>query len=565
MTLVRMFFLLLFNSLYPCAFADEHSDYLCKDIHRPFFVVDKVYQNGVRLLVTNRELAIDSGLLLPKPPKTKRVFSIGESVAAICGGGESSSLTGLAAQVIPSWKLEHINCGMGAYNITRIAMVLDEILEYEPDAVIIFSGNNESPGSYECCAKFGHLSRRYQILKEKLKSRGASPFEIDRKISLKNHEQKLRNMVISAKKKGITVVLCTLPVNLNSYAPGGIAPFENELFAKAWIKMENGDYPQAIRLFNNLIERNPREPFSNYFLARCLERVARFDEAEKYYVQALEWDAKMDRCSKSRNNNIRKIAREEGAILADLDRAFRQIAPHGLVGDSMIGDGVHWFGRYNPLVAYVILKALSKDRSSISGLRAFANGKDWSFEKFNSLYPAVVNPRRKKEEYIEENTKILLYAINYLQLFSGWKTEGEIQERAISMLERVDGRDRKFLLKSSKSRESILKIIRENFWVKDVKRNLGEWWHVFLQHLGEMYRRKGDSARGVQFLEKAGRLAPGRYMIRFQRGLAYLANGEKSKAVSDFNSLASYEKERHEICHFSKALQLDVKGCAGKR
>lgn len=549
--------LLLLNYLCPCGlFADEYHDYLCKDIHRPFFAVKKVYKNGGKLLGTNRkEAGHRQEFLLPKPFKTKRVFVIGESVAAEFGGGEDSSLTKLAAQVIPSWKLEHINCGMGAYNTTGIALVLDEILDYEPDLVIVFSGNNEGPGGYEVCAKLGHLNRRYQILKERLKSLGASPFEIDRKISLKNHERKLRNMVVSAKKKGIPVVLCTLPANLKDYAPGEIAPFGNELFVRAWIEMENRDYLEAIRLFNNLLEQNPREPFSNYFLARCLERVGRFDEVEKYYEEALEWDSQMDRCSKSRNNNIRKIAREEGVILADLVPAFKQTAPHGLVGDSMITDGVHWFGRYNPLVAYVILKALSKDKT-------FADEKDWNFEKFNSLYPAVINVQRGKEEFIEENTKILCSAINFLQAWSGGFKNGEIQETTISMLERVDNRDRKFLLKSVKSRNSILKISRENFWAKEIKNNLNEWWPVLLQHLGEMYRRKGESQRSVEFLEKAARLAPNRYMIRLQRGLAYLANGEKDKALSDFNSLASYEKAHPEICHFSKALQLVVKGCA---
>ncbi len=197
-----MSFFLLFNSLCPCGlFADELHDYLCKDIHRPFFVVDEICEDGAKVLRTNRREAHRQEFLLPKPSKTKRVFVIGESVAERFGGGEECSLIKFAAQVIPSWKLEYINCGMSAYNTTGIALVLYEILDYQPDVVIIFSGNNESPGGYEYCAKFGHLSKRYQILKERLKSLGASPFEIDREISLKNHERKLRNMVVSAKKK----------------------------------------------------------------------------------------------------------------------------------------------------------------------------------------------------------------------------------------------------------------------------------------------------------------------------------------------------------------------------
>ncbi len=314
----------------PVCFADNQEDYLCKDIKRPFFTVKKLLPDGARIFKTNRPQAIFSEFIMPKPPRNKRVFIIGESVAGLLAK-EPGELFEL---VLPSWKPEIINCGMGAYNSERILMVLEEVLGYDPDLVVVLSGNNDYGGE-PCVSNIEQLNfqfRRwplYRKIQDKFHPKRDDGVRAKR---FRLHEANLRQMVRFAKESKTPIVLCTLPANLVDYPPWGTAPFGMKRFTQAWVQMENGDKSSAIELFRSFLKQEPRNPFGHYFLARCLHYLDRLKEAKKHYREAVEWDSKPVRCSPSRNEYIRKVCREEGAYLADLERVFERAAPGGLVG-----------------------------------------------------------------------------------------------------------------------------------------------------------------------------------------------------------------------------------------
>ena len=52
---------------------------------------------------------------------------------------------------------------------------------------------------------------------------------------------------------------------------------------------KRGDYVKAIELWSRLLERqgNWEHGYARYYLAGCYERLGRFDEAEKQYVEAV--------------------------------------------------------------------------------------------------------------------------------------------------------------------------------------------------------------------------------------------------------------------------------------
>lgn len=86
-----------------------------------------------------------------KPPGTKRIFVLGESAAA--GYPEPSFsfsrvLEAMLMRACPETEWEIINTGVTALNSHAIRLISAECARYEPDAVLVYMGNNEVVGPY---------------------------------------------------------------------------------------------------------------------------------------------------------------------------------------------------------------------------------------------------------------------------------------------------------------------------------------------------------------------------------------------------------------------------------
>ena len=95
--------------------------------------------------------AYPSRFATEKPPGTKRLFVLGESAAA--GYPEpafsfSRILASFLLRACPETSWEIINTGVTAMNSHAIRLVATECARYEPDAAIIYMGNNEVVGPY---------------------------------------------------------------------------------------------------------------------------------------------------------------------------------------------------------------------------------------------------------------------------------------------------------------------------------------------------------------------------------------------------------------------------------
>jgi len=122
-TLAALFSAALCHS--PVLYAEGNpglDDYFCNEVKKPFFA-EAAREKG-RFIPQRKEAQPDS-FLMPKPAGTKRVFVVGESVAALLGSGNNLSgkltrgqkilkkLLGSAAG--PDARIEIMNCGMGGY------------------------------------------------------------------------------------------------------------------------------------------------------------------------------------------------------------------------------------------------------------------------------------------------------------------------------------------------------------------------------------------------------------------------------------------------------------------
>jgi tetratricopeptide (TPR) repeat protein len=491
--MIAVFVVIGFSSIIFAINDKKMDDYFCKDIKKPFFKVENKTEEGV-IVVPGRSQGRDFKFLMPKPAGKKRIFIVGESVAGLMYWPDNNFVSEFVE------KPEVINCGMGAYDSARIFDVFMEAMNYQPDMIIVLSGNNEV--GLEPCGDFGaKIRRRISTFRINIKRLfyGSNMKEAEHFVSLKVHEKRLRKMVKLAKKKNIPVTLCTLPANMSDFPPSGYLPFKIKNFAKAFFLMEGGNIKKAEKIFKNILIENPKEPVTHFYLAQILEKSNKFIEAKKYYELAIEWDTKGDRISQERNEMIRKVAKEEGACLADLKKSFMARADKEIINGEYIVDGVHWFSKYNYFVVSQTLKYIGKcDKAGV----LFKKDKISKLQKIKTNNFKIVKNDSKKEAL-----EIFHYAIAFI---SGDLRPGEINERSLAMLNRVYEKNKGFIEEVSNSKSALTKHIRKNFWTKNINEpiSVNSWYPDFLHHVAELFRRKGKLDKAKDIIERVLALAP---------------------------------------------------------
>ena len=481
--------LFLFPALYAAAgllpgaaaAGEVGGDYFCGDIKKPFFRTETKPDSTARI-VPGRPRAIPFEFSMPKPAGTARVFVAGESAAGLLGRGEDRLLEFLGRS-FPGKKTELVNCGMPAYESRRILAVVEEALVYRPDLLVLLSGNNETGQDF--CPDFrSDLDRRARKIKTRLAGLSLPPEEAPAAVSLAVHEGRLREMATLARQKGVPLMLCTLPANLRDFPPSGYPPAG----AVEDIRLAHKDPEAALRFLSR--RWGPREPFSLFYSGRALDALGRKKEAGEKYAAALKYDPALDRCSAERNSMIRRVAAEEGACLADLEKEFSAAAADGITGGRELADGVHWFKSYAPFVSAALGRAAARC------LKADPAG----IPEPRRLLPARAAP--------EDFAVLLSYACAYaLDHSANRARDKEAGERTVTALERLRRLDAARLGRLLADKEALRQAVLENPWNPALKRDLEKWRPSLLRAAAEMFRRAGretEAAKAEAGLPPAG-------------------------------------------------------------
>jgi Flp pilus assembly protein TadD/lysophospholipase L1-like esterase len=219
----------------------------------------------------------------PKPDGAFRIFVLGESAAMgfpVPHFGFPRLLDILARESFPACRVEVANvamAGISSHGVRRIAL---EVLRLEPDALVIYMGNNEVVGPFGPGTAFGTTTTSLwqaraamairslrlgqwldawldrQAGRDQLRWGGMGMF-VDRRVPqdhpaltvvYDNFRRNLEDILRAAARAGVPVVLCTVAVNTNDFAP--LAGDEaRELFARATAARQAGDEASARELF----------------------------------------------------------------------------------------------------------------------------------------------------------------------------------------------------------------------------------------------------------------------------------------------------------------------------
>ena len=509
----------------PAAEASGQEAAFCEDVKKPFFLRD-CGPGGACTVRPGRPGAAFRPFAVPKPKGVRRIFVIGESAAQLLGAPE-----------LPG--AEIINCGMGGYNSRRIEAVFEEALAYEPDLVVLLSGNNEGP-EYPCPGAAGELRRRAAKLRERLHGLAASDVPAAVRASLRTHEERLDGMAAGAAGKKIPLALCTLPANLEMPPPGAL-PLESGPLARGLYLLERRDPRGAEEAFSAAAAAEPANLHALYWRGRALAAQGRGAEALENFLKVPELDPAQGRASRTRNAMIRRVAARRGAAVCDLEKLFLSSAAAAPPGFGQFADGVHWRRGYDAAVWRAIGAAAG------------------------AVMPASPAPAvRAAPAGEEELRRTFSYAVSGMDPASAYGLDrdslaaGFIDEPALAELAFLEAQRPGLPEKLAASAEKFSSYFIRNSWSEGAAGRLDGLRRSFAAHLAELERRRGNYGKALGLIGPALRLEPEKNFYRLIRAQALHGLGRTGEAAAELGLLCAFPALREKAASVALARGLEL-------
>ncbi|WP_420455175.1 tetratricopeptide repeat protein [Rubrivirga sp.] len=288
----------------------------------------------------------------------------------------------------PDRDVEVVNTAMAAVNSFTLLDLADEVIEQDPDAVVIYAGHNEFYGalgaaSTESLGRSPGLVRAYlwlrrfrtvQLVRDVVgrvaalggdaRPAGRPPSNtlMARMIGEQNvpyggeiyqagreqFEQNLSRLLAAYEAAGIPVYVSTLASNEHDQRPF-ITSLGEATDEAAWTEVAQGgiDAYEAGRAGDALpllerataLDTLAADPF--FALGHVYEALGRPDDARAAFARARDLDALRFRAPAEFNAVVRRVAVEHGATVVEGERALRAVSPGGVVGRRVMLEHLH--------------------------------------------------------------------------------------------------------------------------------------------------------------------------------------------------------------------------------
>ncbi|MBD3235273.1 MAG: tetratricopeptide repeat protein [Candidatus Eisenbacteria bacterium] len=339
-----------------------------------------------------------------REPGGLRVFTVGGSSAAGFPYHSHASFTGLLEtqlrQLLPGRTIETVNCAMTAIGSPAVRELLPEILDQQPDLLLIYMGHNEfygADGVGSITAGPLHAARPLvralldlrlaSLLRAILPERGGgaeartgrnvmetmvaerriradSPL---REIARRSFRDNLEAVLEQAQSAGVPVLLCTVASNLGDQPPfgsahpaafGSEAAFESHWQAatEAW---SAGDSLSAREAVGAALALDSTYAAARYLRGWLRERAGDLSGARADYLAAREYDTVPFRAPQMIDREIRAAARAREVALVDIDSLMTARAPGGILGEEFFLEHLHPNLQGHALIAVSIARELA--------------------------------------------------------------------------------------------------------------------------------------------------------------------------------------------------------------
>ena len=333
----------------------------------------------------------------PKPDKLLRIFVLGESAAR----GEKLADFSFARMLetainrdSPQKVAEVINTGIPAINSWVLREFCQEIVNYQPDALVIYGGHNEFIGPYGPASVFGMTRNRtaaltgiwasslriIQALKtDHLPAELASGWQglqmfLKNSIAadspavnecLSNWQANLQDILALAQEHKIPVVWCRVPVNRKDCPPfisdtKGISETDQQKIDEFVNAFTSGNFEQTEHLAHQLTEIAANHALFNYVRACMSLKKGQTAQAQELFKKALDLDCFRVRTTDMFNDAAQELAKRYGAQIADVETYFAESTGDGVIGTELVYDHVHLTEKGHHLAAHCIYNALTR-------------------------------------------------------------------------------------------------------------------------------------------------------------------------------------------------------------
>jgi tetratricopeptide (TPR) repeat protein len=349
----------------------------------------------------NRDRAGAIGLFSfesPKPEGTFRVMLFGGS--AIKGFPQPPAFTAgaflerMLADAMPGRDVEVLNFGTTAIASYPVLGIMREALEYEPDLVIVYAGNNEYFGAFGVASLNAGARSGWAMAAQRafqttgigeaigsLLGRGAGEgsrtlmetmvgqafvgaTDPMREAAERNLERHLLAMGAACDAAGVPMLVCTLACNERDMAPLGVS---DPVFSSVG-EIERIDTaidavlaarPAPMEALPKLLElaSTPHARLS-FFTGQAFFALGEAAAARENFDLARTWDTMPWRPPPGTNGAIRRAANAGAGTLVDVESVFRDASPRGRVGWELMDDHVHFSLDGQLLLARTLAEAL---------------------------------------------------------------------------------------------------------------------------------------------------------------------------------------------------------------
>ena len=416
LTAVGLFFVVLEGLLTVCGvrpLTESHDPYVGFDSTLPLFRAQTKAQGRVVLETSPNKRAYFNAQQFskPKPPGTFRIFCLGGSTTYGRPYEDRTSFPGWLRELLPAVDDRHawevINAGGVSYASYRVAAVMQELVEFEPDLFIVYSAHNEflEDRTYRAVRNTSPLLRRTTSLLARTRTsslmhswfqrdRGRDglyilPGEVDETLNhsvgptayqrddelreqiREHYSLNLQRMIDIAKIAGAQIVLVGPAANVKDCSPfksqhrGDLADAQkrrwSELYDRAVSLADAGDFEQSLKVFQDTLHIDDRYAELHFRVGHVLFQLRRFPSARDAFDRALLEDVCPLRADAHLRETVRRVAEENQVALVDFEtvavnRCLR--SGHNCPGKEIFLDHVHPTIEGNRLLAEAIVDVL---------------------------------------------------------------------------------------------------------------------------------------------------------------------------------------------------------------
>lgn len=328
-----------------------------------------------------------------------------------------------------------VNCGGVSYASYRLSPILDEVLAYEPDLVVLCTGHNEfledrewrepSAGGLKTVAAVRSLFDRGPR-----EARALLPAEVDALLDYRGglekydhdttwhrevadqFEANLRWMLGRCRDAGVPVLLVCPVSDLRETPPfkAEHGPTVSSEAVVAWeaarrdareaLAVRPVDYAAAVDGYRRATEIDPLHAGTWYAFAKCLEASGDVAAAGEAYRRARDTDVCPLRMTSELRERMRSVARDCGVDLIDLQAVLASTSVDGFLESRWMLDHVHPTIAGHQVFAREI-GAWMADRGMVSGSGGWDERRTRAYdEHLSSLEPGYFTEGTRRLERV---------------------------------------------------------------------------------------------------------------------------------------------------------------------